>query len=200
MWSTNSDFVASLPIVEKKKKCGTITLVVGPMFSGKSTELERLMRRMKAAKKRWLSLVYCKDNRYTKDEEQMGSTHDGRLFPARKIASLEEVLPQDVSDVHAIFIDEGQFFSNLSTHAHRWSRLGIDVVVAALNGDFKRDPFPEICPLYALMTGCTSLTAICTYCGDEAHYSKRLTACREVEEIGGADKYAAVCGTCFDAR
>lgn len=193
MWDSD----LQIPVVPRKKY-GAIELVVGPMFSGKSTELERLMRRMKAAKKQWLSLVYSKDNRYTEADEQMGSTHDGGRFAARKILSLEQISEKDLEGKHTIFIDEAQFFPKLSEHVHRWSRQGINVVVAALNGDFKRDPFPAITPLYALMTECKRLTAICTYCGGEAYYSKRLTQCQEVEEIGGADKYVAACGPCFD--
>jgi thymidine kinase len=180
-----------------KVKRGSIELIVGPMFSGKSTELLRRVRRLKAAKKTWLPLVYGKDNRFSDASEDLGATHDGDTFEARKVLTLEEVPQTDIDGVEWVVLDEAQFFPHLAEHIERWAAQGKNVIIAALNGTWQREPFPEVSALYALQTKLDSLNAICSYCGESAPYSKRLTQCTELEEIGGADKYAATCADCF---
>jgi thymidine kinase len=180
------------------RKTGAIELVVGPMFSGKSTELLRRVQRLKAAHKSCLSLVYSRDCRYFADAAVIG-THDQQSFPARKVTTLAEVSQAELDAVQAVVIDEAQFFADLAHFARLWSRQGKHVVVAALNGDFRQEPFANVVPLYALATGITPLSAICTGCGADAHYSRRLSGGTELEQIGGAESYTALCGTCLYA-
>ena len=175
---------------------GTVELIVGPMFSGKSTELQRRIRRLTAAKKSYLLLTHHSDKRYFGDADVMG-THDLVAVPARKVTHLSEVSAADLECVSAVLIDEAQFFVALASYVRQWSAQGIDVVVAALNGTSEREPFAEISPLYALMTHVTLLNAICTGCGHDAPYSHCLQAKSDVMLIGGPEAYTALCPLCF---
>ena len=176
---------------------GDLELVVGPMFSGKSTELVRRLKRMQAAKKPYLSLVYSKDNRYFSEDEAVIGTHDQLSAPARKIPSLSDVPQADIDAVDTIVIDEGQFFASTLHYVPTWLYQGKNVIVAALNSTWQQQPFPGISQLYAIATRITHLTAICTMCGRDAPYSKKLCENGLIVEIGGAEKYTAVCGSCF---
>jgi thymidine kinase len=175
----------------------TVELVVGPMFSGKSTELLRRMKRMRAAKQSWLLLVPKSDSRYFGDDEVLG-THDHVSFPARKLADLSEVTPQELASVAAVIVDEGQFFPGLAQHVRRWLQLGKNVVVAALNGTSELTPFPEVSLLYPLATHISLLNAICTGCHiNDAPYSKCLRQKQGDVLVGDSDVYRAQCARCF---
>jgi thymidine kinase len=195
---TNTPSMSTIGIDDEPKvRKGCLELVIGPMFSGKSTELRRRIERMKAGKRTYLPLTYAKDNRFTADNEHKGATHSGDFFEARKVHSLDEVSQRDLDAVQVVVLDEAQFFVGLVQHVKRWQAQGKDVILAALNGTYLQENFPEVVPLYPLAAHVQWLTAICTYCQREAFYSKRLTECRELEEIGNADKYAAVCADCL---
>lgn len=175
-------------------------MVVGPMFSGKSTELGRRIRRLKAGKKAWLLVTHKGDARHFGDDAVMG-THDKESFPALKVSLLSEVSDEAVRAVDMVVVDEGQFFPDLPEVTWHWFNvLRRNVLVGALNSDFKREPFATVSPLYARATRLQLLSACCARCGQDAAYTKRLNAEQNsaLVVVGGAETYEARCDSCFD--
>ncbi|KAJ4457524.1 putative Thymidine kinase; cytosolic [Paratrimastix pyriformis] len=174
--------------------CGRLELILGPMFSGKSTELQRRIRRHQAAKRRCLVIKYKRDTRYTREE--CICTHDQATMSAFSCDTLADAA-RFVSEYDTIGIDEGQFFPDIVEFADRLADAGKIVIVAALDGTFQRRPFNDILALIPRAENVVKLSAICQICNSDAAFSRRLTADQEVELIGGADKYIAVCRNCY---
>uniref|UniRef100_A0A131Y243 Thymidine kinase n=1 Tax=Ixodes ricinus TaxID=34613 RepID=A0A131Y243_IXORI len=172
---------------------GQIQLIIGPMFSGKTTELMRRLKRYQVANHKCLIIKYVGDTRY---EEEHISTHDSQAMPAIKARTLSE-LGNLQADFRVIGIDEGQFFADIVEFSEKMAELGKIVVVAALDGTYQRKGFPTIMELVPLSESVIKLTAVCMVCYAEASYTKRLGMEKEVEIIGGADKYMAVCRSCY---
>ncbi|XP_072737479.1 thymidine kinase, cytosolic isoform X2 [Ciconia boyciana] len=155
---------------------GQIQVIFGPMFSGKSTELMRRVRRFQLAQYRCLLVKYAKDTRYCTSGV---STHDKSTMEALPACLLKDVYQEALGSA-VIGIDEGQFNpSNQSAPA---------VLAQA---------FGSILNLVPLAESVVKLNAVCMECYREASYTKRLGAEREVEVIGGADKYHSVCRACY---
>lgn len=174
---------------------GTITLITGPMFSGKSTELLRLVRKLRAAKKRCLTIVSTIDIRYSSGSEL--STHNLETIDAHRFAKLEDI-PLDMIDNHDIIIvDEGHFFLNVCDISEEWASQGKDVIIAALNSQFDKEPFVEINKLFNRSDFITHLTATCTKCYKEAGFSCRLSDEKTSIIVGGKEEYEARCRSCY---
>lgn len=164
------------------------------MFSGKTTELMRRMRRYTHAKKRCQVIKYSKDIRY---DAECASTHDRQKCAAVGCTRLSELDPQSLMDVDVIGIDEGQFFPDCVEFADRWASQGKVVIVAALDATFERKPFGAILDLIPLAETVCKLNAVCMLCHREASFTKRIGSETAVEVIGGADKYLSTCRACF---
>lgn len=172
---------------------GRIELIVGPMFSGKSTELLRRLRRYKVARAECLLLKFAGDGRYSETEVV---THDSTGMAAQNCARLADAAAaMDGADV--VGIDEGQFFDDLLPTCERLANAGKVVIVAALDGTFQRKPFEQVVELCPLAERVDKLSAVCVHCTRPAAFSKRIVAGDAVVDIGGADKYEAVCRRCF---
>ena len=172
---------------------GRIEVIVGPMFSGKSTELLRRLRRYKVARAECLLLKFAGDGRYSETEVV---THDATGMPAQNCARLADAAAaMDGADV--VGIDEGQFFDDLLPTCERLANAGKVVIVAALDGTFQRKPFEQVVELCPLAERVDKLSAVCVHCTRPAAFSKRIVAGDAVVDIGGADKYEAVCRRCF---
>ncbi|KFQ63463.1 Thymidine kinase, cytosolic, partial [Pelecanus crispus] len=104
---------------------------------------------------------------------------------------------QDALGSAVIGIDEGQFFPDIVEFCEMMANAGKTVIVAALDGTFQRKAFGSILNLVPLAESVVKLNAVCMECYREASYTKRLGAEREVEVIGGADKYHSVCRACY---
>ena len=168
---------------------GSITLILGPMFSGKSTELMRRVRRFTFARKRCLVCKYKQDQRYAGEDTL--ATHDRQTMVARpceKLADIESLY----RGFDVIGIDEGQFFPDLNEFCERAANEGKVVIVAALDGTFERKPFGTVCELVPLAERVEKLTAVCRVTGADAAFSRRLGSATEVELIGGAEMYMPV--------
>ncbi len=176
------------------------------MFSGKSTELARRIRRHKVANRQCLVVKYAGDTRYEDEREAFARdaktshviTHD-----RQSLAAVPCVKLADVSNiVHAfdvVGVDEGQFFGDLAESCEAWARAGKTVIVAALDATFQREPFNDVLSLVPIAEQVTKLSAVCARCGDDAAFTKRVnTASKRLELIGGAECYAASCRRCFD--
>eukprot|EP01116_Phalansterium_solitarium_P001907 TRINITY_DN11742_c0_g1_i1.p1 TRINITY_DN11742_c0_g1~~TRINITY_DN11742_c0_g1_i1.p1 ORF type:complete len:225 (-),score=79.29 TRINITY_DN11742_c0_g1_i1:227-901(-) len=179
---------------DSKANTGQIQVIFGPMFSGKTTELMRRIRRYNHANKTCLIIKYRKDTRYVDDDS--ASTHDRVTFKAKAADQLSEAVAA-ADGVDVVGVDEGQFFSDLIEHCERWASEGKIVIVAALDGTFQRKPFGNTLELVALAESVTKLQAVCHLCFRDASYSRRLGDETAIEVIGGAEKYVAVCRECY---
>ncbi|KAL3132956.1 hypothetical protein ABBQ38_006868 [Trebouxia sp. C0009 RCD-2024] len=173
---------------------GSIDLVIGPMFSGKTTELIRRVRRHVSAAKKCLLVKYKRDNRYT--EDPLLSTHDHTRMAAKAVSALAEIA-NAAWHYDVIAIDEGQFFPDLVEYAEQWANSGKHILVSALDATFQRKPFSNVLELIPLAENVIKLTAVCSECRSSASFTKRLSSETDVQVVGGADKYTALCRHCF---
>lgn len=186
------DFPRGLPSSPRRTR-GQIQVIFGPMFSGKSTELMRRVRRFQVAQYNCLVVKYSKDTRYS---DTGMATHDKNTMEAVAAIRLSDVRAAALA-ASVIGIDEGQFFPDTVEFCEEMANLGKTIVVAALDGTFQRKAFGNILNLVPLAESVVKLHAVCMQCYKEAAYTKRLGAEKEVEVIGGADKYQAVCRKCY---
>nr|XP_056719974.1 thymidine kinase, cytosolic [Euleptes europaea] len=185
-----------MPGVQPGSPCkarGQIQVIFGPMFSGKSTELMRRVRRFQIAQYKCLLIKYAKDTRYSANGV---STHDRNTMEALSACCLKDVHQEALSSA-VIGIDEGQFFPDIVEFSEAMANAGKTVIVAALDGTFQRKAFGNILQLVPLAESVVKLNAVCMECYREASYTKRLGIEKEVEVIGGADKYHSVCRVCY---
>jgi thymidine kinase len=170
-----------------------LQIIMGPMFSGKSTELIRIIREYKFIEANILVVKHTLDcNRYSNSHL---CTHDHQqedclsLLRLDELSSNEEFIKADI-----IFIEEAQFFEDL--HSFVSNNLNTkSFVIAGLDGDFKRNPFGDILKLIPLADKVKKLNALCKFCkdGTEAPFTKRLVNSDEQHLVGGSDSYASVC-------
>ncbi|XP_066984793.1 thymidine kinase, cytosolic-like [Macrobrachium rosenbergii] len=163
------------------------------MFSGKTTELMRRLKRYQIAKHNCLIIKYAKDIRYDNDGI---ATHDRQTLPAVATMVLKD-LREKAEEYSVIGIDEGQFFPDTVEFAEEMANRGKTVIVAALDGTFQRSGFGNILSLVPLSESVVKLTAVCMICFEEASYTKRTSAETSVEVIGGTEKYIATCRKCY---
>ncbi|KAA8595173.1 hypothetical protein FQN60_012308 [Etheostoma spectabile] len=175
------DFPRVLPNSPRKAR-GQIQVIFGPMFSGKSTELMRRVRRFQIAQYNCLVIKYAKDIRYS---DTGMATHDRSTMEAVPANCLEDVRSLALQ-VCVIGIDEGQFFPDTVEFCEQMANLGKTVIVAALDGTFQRKAFGNILNLVPLAESVVKLHAVCMQCYKEAAYTKRI----------GAEK-EAVCRKCY---
>ncbi|KAI6231384.1 Thymidine kinase, cytosolic [Aphelenchoides besseyi] len=172
---------------------GSINLIVGPMFSGKTTELLRQCRRHTLAKRRVVIVKYKKDTRY---DDVMICTHDSLKMDGLRAIRLDDVWDK-LMDSDVIGIDEGQFFEDVVEGAELLANRGKTVIVAALDGDYQRNQFESIAKLVPLAEKVEKITAVCQFCGHSASFTLRTIASDVREVIGGAEMYQAVCRRCY---
>ena len=200
--STNTNNKRNETEEETQKGVGSVHLILGPMFAGKTTRLlERVKQLEESVSANVLLLKSDKDTRYAKDKVV---THDGRGRECFPVKSLElEVVVKTVgerkwNECDVVAVDEAQFLTNL----YEFCRVAADehdkiVLVAGLNGDFKRETFGEVQETLPLCDSVTKLTARCK-CGRPALFSKRIVNVGDGQElVGGADKYLPACRRCF---
>ncbi len=173
---------------------GFIDVIVGSMFSGKSTELLRRLDRYRRAGRR--VQVFSCDRRYA---ENAVVSHDQRQLPALYAETAADLRHQLDWSAEVIGIDEGQFFDEaLPDLCHELALDGKGVIVAGLDQDFQTEPFMVMNRLTAEAEFVTKLTAVCTRCGNPAirNYRKGDESARIV--LGAADHYQALCRSCYE--
>lgn len=190
----HSPIISPLPIKKPREPfTGSLELIIGPMFSGKTTELLRRIKRHSLAKRKCVVIKYKFDTRYSVENL---STHDCSMMPAVACKRLYDV--QDtVKDADVIGIDEGQFYPDLLSFCEEQANLGKIVIISALDGTFERKRFHDVVDLIPMCESVEKLTAVCTICGGVASFSKRIVDDSSVELIGGTEKYTAVCRRCY---
>ncbi len=170
-----------------------LQIIMGPMFSGKSTELIRIIREYKFIEADILVVKHSLDcSRYSKSHL---CTHDHQKEDCLTISKLEELKDNDdFIQADVVFIEEAQFFENLYNFVSNNLNTK-SFVIAGLDGDFKRNPFGDILRLIPLADKVKKLNALCKFCkdGTEAPFTKRLVISDEQHLVGGSDSYASVC-------
>ncbi|MBP6063970.1 MAG: thymidine kinase [Bacteroidales bacterium] len=181
--------------LENTKKSGWIEIICGSMFSGKTEELIRRLRRAKFANLRVEIFKPKIDTRYSESEVV---SHDANAIRSTAVDSPLSILLY-ASDVDVVGIDEAQFFdSSIVDVCQQLASNGIRVIVAGLDMDYLGNPFGSMPELMAVAEYVTKVHAICVKCGDLAHYSHRLTKNDKLVMIGEKDTYEPVCRHCFN--
>jgi thymidine kinase len=172
------------------KKSGHIEVICGSMFSGKTEELIRRIRRAGIAKQRVKVFKPKIDNRYS---EYSIVSHNETSFPSEVIENTEEILEKSF-DTEVIGIDEAQFFDNsLIDVCQRLADAGKRVIVAGLDQDYKASPFEPMPQLLAIAEYITKTLAVCVVCGAPANRTQRVSESNERVLVGGGEHYEARC-------
>jgi thymidine kinase len=177
-------------------KMGWIEIICGPMFSGKSEELIRRIRRAEIAKQRVQIFKHHIDERY--DATAIVS-HSRQSLPSVAVRASAEILAQVEDRTELVAIDEGQFFdTGLVDVANRLANQGKRVIVAGLDLDYRGEPFGPMPRLMASAEYVTKQLAICMECGGPAGFTQRLTANRDQIVVGAQGTYEARCRHHFE--
>lgn len=175
------------------KDTGWIEVICGPMFSGKSEELIRRLRRAEIARLRVAIFKPHIDDRYAAGHIV---SHSAQRMPSIAVSSTEEIL-EKAADAQVVGIDEGQFFdSALVDVCQQLADQGKRVIVAGLDQDYRGKPFEPIPQLLAVAEYITKTLAICVRCGNPASRTQRLSKDSERVVVGAADIYEARCRFC----
>jgi thymidine kinase len=175
---------------------GWIEVICGPMFSGKSEELIRRLRRAMIARKRVEVFKPLIDNRYSADEIV---SHGDLRLKAQVVKSAEEIPGRIDVRSEVIGIDEANFMGEqLTDVAQRLADSGKQVILSGLDTDYMGRPFAPIPELLALAESITKTLAICVRCGNPAKHTQRLRGSEDLIVVGAADMYEARCRRCFE--
>jgi thymidine kinase len=175
---------------------GWVEVVCGPMFSGKSEELIRRLRRAEIARQRVQIFKPIIDQRYASD--QIVSHDDGRIHavPVNNAAELEARLDRRTE---VIGIDEAQFLGDAMVEfVVRLADMGKRIVIAGLDTDYLGRPFHPMPELLAVADEITKTLAICMQCGNPAKHTQRLIGSEDLIVVGAAGMYEARCRRCFE--
>ena len=182
--------------LESAKKAGSIEVICGSMFSGKTEELIRRMRRAQFAKQKVEIYKPCIDVRYSEDEVV---SHDSHSIPSTPIDSPASMLLLS-SDVEVVGIDEAQFFDDTIVEVvQKLADRGIRVIIAGLDTDFMGKPFGPMPALMAIAEDVQKVHAICVKCGSPANHSHRLSKNDQLVVLGEKDIYEPLCRHCYNA-
>ena len=175
---------------------GWIEVVAGPMFSGKSEELIRLLRRATIARQRVQVFKPALDTRHTESDVV---SHSKWRLPCEVVETADEILALLDPRTEVVGIDEGQFFDDALPRVCSYlADLGKRVIVAGLDMDYAGVPFGPMPELLAIAEQAHKIHAICACCGAPASYTQRLTGQREQVVVGAADVYEARCRRCHE--
>ena len=180
---------------ESFRKSGCIEVICGSMFSGKTEELIRRLRRAQFANQKIAIFKPSIDVRYS-DVDVV--SHDLHKIISKPIQDAADMLKID-SGVQVVGIDEAQFFGeNLVEVCQALANRGVRVIVAGLDTDFAGKPFGPIPALMAVAEDVQKVHAICVRCGSLANHSHRLTHSKALVELGEKDKYEPLCRDCYN--
>lgn len=182
--------------LENAKKAGSIEVICGSMFSGKTEELIRRLKRAQFANQKVEIYKPSVDIRYSEDQVV---SHDLHSIPSTPIDSPASMLLLS-SDVEVVGIDEAQFFDEtLIEVVQKLANRGIRVIIAGLDQDFSGKPFGPIPSLMAVAEDVQKVHAICVKCGSLANHSHRLSKSNQLVVLGEKDVYEPLCRHCYNA-
>ena len=175
---------------------GRIEVIAGGMFSGKSEELVRRMRRALIARQKIQVFKPVADDRNPAD---VLVTRDNREVAAESVDSSAQLRQRLSDDVQIVGIDEAQFFDlELPALITELADRGVRVIVAGLDQDYRRKPFGPMPAILALAEYVDKVHAVCVRCGGAAHYSQRIAGGREQIQVGDTGAYEARCRACYE--
>ena len=178
----------------KEQKIGWIEVVCGSMFSGKTEELIRRIKRAKIAKQKTIIFKPSVDTRYAVEEVV---SHDKRVVDSIPVESSQQILLM-VGDAEVVGIDEAQFFdAELPNVCHQLANKGIRVIIAGLDMDFLGKPFGPIPELLSMAEYISKVHAICMRCGNLAQFSHRTVTNENLVMLGETDTYEPLCRACY---
>ena len=181
--------------LESARQAGWIEVICGSMFSGKTEELIRRLKRANFARQRVEIFKPVLDVRYSAENVV---SHDANTIRSTPVDSSGNILLL-TGDVDVVGIDEAQFFDpNIVSVCKTLADRGIRVVVAGLDMDYLGKPFGPMPQLMAIAEYVTKVHAICVRCGNIAHHSHRLTASDKLVVLGEHDMYEPLCRHCFN--
>ena len=172
---------------------GKIELILGPMFSGKSTRLIELIRKYVYKAKKTIMVKYFADQRYSEKSEVV--THDLIKYDSINCKLLRNSF-DTLKQYDVIGIDEGQFFADLVEVCEELALMGKIILIAALNGDFRMEPFPVIQRIISKSDKIKLLKAYCFNCHKDAKFSLRIVQSNETVLIGAGEAYKPACREC----
>jgi len=177
---------------------GKIILILSCMFSGKTETLITYARRYQFAKKNVVLVKYSKDVRYAQDEK-IYSHNRNSISATFSCESLTNLMTEDrIKNSDVILIDEIQFFPDAPQVCDKLANDGKIVIIAGLNGNYKREEFPVISKLIPLVEEIKMMSSVCTICSEDAHFTKRIISSEDIEIIGGIETYQPMCRSCFE--
>lgn len=180
---------------EDGKRHGWIEVICGSMFSGKTEELIRRLKRAEFANQDLLLFKPRIDKRYS--EENVVS-HNGISFQAIQVDSSADIL-EGWKKERIVAIDEAQFFDmGVVDTANKLAQKGVRVICAGLDMDFKGNPFGPMPHLMAAAEYVTKVHAICMSCGNLAQFSHRKTKEKEQVLVGAVEEYEPLCRSCYN--
>jgi len=181
--------------IAENEEGGYLEMWLGPMFSGKTTQLIQVYKKYSYIGKRVIVINYAEDKRY---HDTMLSTHDRTMIPCIQSMRLENVNDQ-LLEADVILINEGQFFADLyDVVLHLVDVCKKRVYICALDGDFQRNRFGRVLDLIPYCDKVTKLHALCSQCknGNPALFSHRITT-EESQIVIGSDNYVPLCRSCY---
>ena len=180
---------------ENHKKSGCIEVVCGSMFSGKTEELIRRLRRAQFANQKIAIFKPSIDKRYSDVEVVSHDFHKITSRPVKEAAQMLDIEP----DVQVVGLDEAQFFGEeLVDVCQTLANRGVRVIAAGLDTDFMGVPFGPIPKLMAVAEDVQKVHAICVKCGNLANHSHRLSKSKDLVLLGEKDVYEPLCRECFN--
>jgi thymidine kinase len=179
-------------------RAGSLEVIVGSMFSGKTEELIRRVKRAVLARQRVQAFKPRIDNRYDATRIVSHGAVSVDAVAVSTSAALEERIDDETS---VVAIDEAQFFDrDIVEVCERLANRGLRVIAAGLDQDYLGRPFAPMPELMAIAEEVTKVHAVCTVCGAAACRSQRLAAVATTVLVGGAESYEARCRSCFEPR
>lgn len=180
---------------------GSLEVIAGPMFCGKTEELIRRVRRAVISKKKVVVVKHFLDTRYKKRNIY---SHSKQSLRSKVVKNAKEILKKVPAITQIVAIDEAMWFGvDLIPVVNKLINDGKRVIVTGLSTTFTAEPFEPIPSLMAVADKVDKLTAICSTCGREAIFHKKITVSKEdpyqivAENVGETDKYEARCRICF---
>lgn len=186
-----------------KRSIGYLEVIAGPMFCGKTEELIRQVRRAAIGKKKIQVFKHEIDTRYGKDKKLF--SHAGLSFESDIVTKAAEILKKTRLKTEIVAIDEAQWFGEaLVEVVDKLLAKGKKVIIAGLALTYDREPFIPIPTLMTMADKVTKLSAICSLCGEEAVYHKRITKTKQIDPqladpslVGTINAYQPRCRACY---
>lgn len=181
--------------LEAKAGAGSLEVICGSMFSGKTEELIRRLVRARIARQTVQAFKPALDDRYGRDHV---TSHNGQRIPSLEVETAADILRHVRDDTRVVGIDEAQFLGmELVDVVEELAARGHRVIVAGLDQDYRGRPFEPVPQLLAIAESVTKTMAVCMVCGAPANRTQRLVAAEERLLVGAGDAYEARCRACW---